>query len=580
MAVAVAAGLALADASVVVLALPPILTELDAEVASVAAVIGAYTLAVALALPIVTRWRSAGPARLGAAGMAGFALASAGCGLAGALEPLIVFRALQGVAAAAVLVAAFDLLQVPAGGAGRRAWLAAAVVGTAIGPALGGALTQLLDWRAIFLVQVPVVGAAAWLCWRARGDRPAPVSADRIAPEGDGESAPAAPGARRSPFARDAEGAWVLAVCLGLLAAALIGVLFLLVLLLVSGWALSPLAAAAVVSVVPAAALAGTRVPGDDGTRAVVGCVLVAGGVAALAFLAADSVAMTLVPQAAAGVGMGMALTAFAGGLLPERTAADAARLLAVRHAGITLALAVLAPVAAAQLESATDSVQLRGTALVLDAELPPLAKLELVGLATAELDAVAPRAELSDSLERARDEVVADEDDATAYRELGRRLDETLVARVDRAFVPAFLICGAFGILAALGVLAVAGPRLDQAAAAACLAAVLLIPAMALVRIPIAPPAVELADPCDSRDPPSSGGLDGLLQEGALRVLDQVACEVGSSREELALGLVDDDRARAYEAEYGVDPQDAGELAGHGAGALGGLLLEQLVGD
>ena len=49
LAAAIAAGLALADASVVVLALPPILAELDASVETVAAVIGAYTLALALA---------------------------------------------------------------------------------------------------------------------------------------------------------------------------------------------------------------------------------------------------------------------------------------------------------------------------------------------------------------------------------------------------------------------------------------------------------------------------------------------------------------------------------------------------
>src|SRR5829696_8436612 len=58
----VGAGLALADASVVVLALPPILTEFDASVEAVAAVIGAYTLALAAALPIIVRHRRGPPA--------------------------------------------------------------------------------------------------------------------------------------------------------------------------------------------------------------------------------------------------------------------------------------------------------------------------------------------------------------------------------------------------------------------------------------------------------------------------------------------------------------------------------------
>src|SRR3954453_22969413 len=47
---AVAAGLALADASVVTLALPRLLTQLDATVEGVAAVIGVYTVVLALAL--------------------------------------------------------------------------------------------------------------------------------------------------------------------------------------------------------------------------------------------------------------------------------------------------------------------------------------------------------------------------------------------------------------------------------------------------------------------------------------------------------------------------------------------------
>src|SRR5215208_4875658 len=166
----VGAALALADASVVVLALPPILTEFDASVEAVAAVIGAYTLALAAALPIIVRHRRGRHAgRLAALGMLGFALASAACGLTAAIAPLIALRAAQGAFAAVVLVAAFELLNAGhPGGSRPRAWVNAA----AIGPALGGALTDLLDWRAIFLLQAPIIAAAGLLC-RA----PGPVSA-------------------------------------------------------------------------------------------------------------------------------------------------------------------------------------------------------------------------------------------------------------------------------------------------------------------------------------------------------------------------------------------------------------------
>src|SRR3954470_13566078 len=162
---AVAAGLALADASIVTLALPRLLTELDASIEGVAAVIGVYTVVMAAALLPAERLRARfGARRLGAGGLALFAAACAGCAAAGSLELLLVLRAVQALGGAAALVAAFDLLGAGAGGSpGRRLWSAAAVVGFAAGPALGGVLTQIFDWRAIFVVQVPValLGAAA-----------------------------------------------------------------------------------------------------------------------------------------------------------------------------------------------------------------------------------------------------------------------------------------------------------------------------------------------------------------------------------------------------------------------------------
>src|SRR6185503_20184278 len=83
-----AAALALADASIVTLALPPIIDELDASVEGAAAVLGVYTLVLAIALPLVARLRT-GPRVVGAAGGALFAAASLGCGLSGSLPPLL-----------------------------------------------------------------------------------------------------------------------------------------------------------------------------------------------------------------------------------------------------------------------------------------------------------------------------------------------------------------------------------------------------------------------------------------------------------------------------------------------------------
>jgi hypothetical protein len=538
---ALAVGLALADASIVTLALPPIIGELNASVEGAAAVLGSYTLVLAVALPVAAWMRArVGDRALAGGGALVFAAASLGCGLAGSLAALLALRAVQAAGGAALLVGAFTLLD--AGDRGRRVWTTAAVFGFAAGPALGGALTQALDWRAIFLVQVPVVAAAAVAAWRA-----GPIVAARGARVGSLDTAAAGADARIGPL-----------VALALLSAALVGVLFLLVLLLVTGWSVSPLAAAAAVSVLPVAAVAASRVGGPARVRASAGAVLVGGGVLALTSLPTASLWWTVLPQAMAGAGLGLALPALTGELLPERTPVQAARLLAVRHAGITVALALLAPLAAAQLDDAVAETRERGAALVLDARLPPLEKLALVGTLVGDLDPVDPRGELQSSLDGARGDV--DDDDRPAYDAVARRADEALVAGVQSAFVPAFAICGALALLAALAVLP---PRGRGAVAAAGIAALALAGGARLAEPALAPEPVRIASPCEERALPDTGGIDGAIQDAALTALDRAACRWGSSREELALALVDDGARSAYEREHGVDPRDAGGLLG-----------------
>jgi hypothetical protein len=499
-----AAALALADASVVTLALPPIIDELDASVEGAAAVLGCYTLVLAVALPAAARLR-ARPRVIGAGGGALFALASLGCGLSGALAPLLVWRCLQAAGAAAVLVAAFTL---------------------------GGVLTQALDWRAIFLVQAPVAAAAGVAAWRT--------------------------GPASTPAAAEPDEAWEVgpAVALALVSAALVGVLFLLVLMLITGWSVTPLAAAAAVSVLPVAAVAAARIAGPPRVRAAAGAALVGGGVLALAAIPTPSLWWTVVPQLMAGAGMGLALPALAGELLPERTARQAARLLAARHAGITVALALLAPIAATRIDDTVAAGREQGTALVLDARLPPLDKLSLADALVGKLDPVDPRGQLQASLRRARGDIASD--DRAAYAMLARRADEAVVEGVHTAFAPAFVICGVLAWLGALALL-----PWDRRVVAAAAAALVLAGALWLVRPSLAPEPVRIADPCHPRALPHTGGIDGALQDAALRALDRAACRYGSSREELALALVDDDARAAFKREHGVDPRDIGGLLG-----------------
>jgi len=411
--------------------------------------------------------------------------------------------------------------------------------GTAAGPALGGVLTQAFDWRAIFVFQVPVALAAAAACLAARA--------------GDEAAAPA-------PVARPAVGRGPALVALAALSAALTGVLFLLVLLLVSGWSLDPLTAAALVSVLPVAALAGSRIRGAPAVRAAAGCGLVGGGVLALAVLPAAAPAWIVAPQLLAGVGMGMALPALAGELLPERTAGEAAVLLSIRHAGITLALLVLAPVAAAQLDGAVADVRERGAALVLDARLPPGDKLELTGPLLADLDPIDTRGALQAALDAQAPRFAADPEQRREYAALTEAADDALLDGIDAAFRVTFLIAGGLALAGAAALLARAAPA-RRIALASVLAALALPAAYAAAGPASAPDPVTIADPCEPRDLPATGGLDGFVQDAALVALDRAACRYGSSREALALALADEDAARAYREAHGVDPRSAGGL-------------------
>lgn len=557
--VAAGAALVLADASVVTLALPPLLAELDTSVEGVAAVIGVYTLVLAAALPLaeLVRRRAGTPA-VGAGGFALFAAAGVACGLAPSLGVLLVARAAQAAGGAAALVAGFDAI-----GAGRsgpsRLWTAASVFGVAIGPALGGAITQLLDWRAIFLAQAPIALAGALAM---------AVSAGRTVRRPDAEPEAAVAMRPTPPAAR----LTAPAAALALVSAALTGVLFLVVLMLVVGWSLEPLAAAAAVSVLPIAALAGARIrSGDDRTRAAAGCLLVGAGILMLASTPGASVVWIMVPQLLAGTGMGLSLGALAGPLLPERTPAEAARLLAVRHWGITLALLVLAPVTAASLDRSVEDARERSAAAVLDAKLDPRDKLELVAPVTAALDPEDPRGGLQHALDGTRGRF-GDGGDRAAFDQMAQRLDGTLVRAVDDAFRPAFLITGALALLAA-GLLAaplLRRPRrvpLSAATAATAACVALAFPlAQALVAPQAAPARGEIRNPCKGRDLPGTGGIGGFLQDAGLTALDRAACKFGSSREALALAIADRDEAKAYRRRYGVDPRSA-------TGLLGGLL-------
>ncbi len=90
-----------------------------------------------------------------------FTLASVAAGLAPGLTALAVARAVQGVAAATVTVTSLALVSAAFPDDADRAkaiglWTGVASVATALGPTIGGVLTESISWRAVFMVNVPV----------------------------------------------------------------------------------------------------------------------------------------------------------------------------------------------------------------------------------------------------------------------------------------------------------------------------------------------------------------------------------------------------------------------------------------
>jgi MFS family permease len=540
--IAIAAGIALADASIVTLGLPSILVELNATVEGVALVLGVYTAVLAIALlPAAALCRRYGDAHVGAIGFGLFLAASLGCGASNSLGLLLVLRGIQALGAAGGLVAAFELLDGGRPGPGRRMWVAASVFGIAIGPALGGALTQAFSWRAIFLAQAPIVlPGLLVICQVAR------TEAVATAPAREAKRATS-----RLP--------WRPAIALALLSASLTAVIFLVVLLLVSGWSIEPLAAALAVSVLPLAAILSERLPGEPETRAVAGCLLVAGGVGCLALLPGASAWLTVIPQVLAGAGMGMALPALSGELIPERTRQDSARLLSIRNAGIAVALAALAPLISSNLTSTIDTAREQGTAVVLDAKLPPEDKIQIAPDLFGGLNTDDPRGELKKSIAKARTGL--DPDQQTELDHVGDRLDDVVTGAVRSAFRPTFIVTSGLALLAALvlltGALGAAGAVVRPTVATAAIAAVVAAGGYGIAYASSTRETVQLADPCKDRQLPDVGGITGQLQDISLAALDRAACSFGSSREELLLALFDDRLQHKFEQEHGVNPRN-----------------------
>lgn len=151
-------SLAISSANV---ALPTLGDALGASFQHVQWVVLAYLLASTTLIVSVGRLGDAiGRRRLLVAGVVLFTLASAACGLASGLWPLVAARAAQGLGAAILMALgmAFVGEVVPKAKAGSAMGLLGSMsaIGTALGPTLGGLLIAGFGWQAIFFVNVPL----------------------------------------------------------------------------------------------------------------------------------------------------------------------------------------------------------------------------------------------------------------------------------------------------------------------------------------------------------------------------------------------------------------------------------------
>jgi len=149
------------DSSIVIIALPTLLHDLNATLVEGVWVVAGYTLAMTISLLALGRVGDMfGRVRLFNFGFAVFTIFSALCGLSQNGSELVVFRLVQGIGAALLIVNSVALVAdtFPASelGLGIGIYFMAWNVGAIAGYTLGGLIVGLIGWRFIFFVNVPI----------------------------------------------------------------------------------------------------------------------------------------------------------------------------------------------------------------------------------------------------------------------------------------------------------------------------------------------------------------------------------------------------------------------------------------
>ncbi|PWW01771.1 DHA2 family multidrug resistance protein [Hoeflea marina] len=161
------------DTTIANVALPSMTGDLGASQDTITWVLTSYIVAAAIMTP-VTGWIAdrIGRRELFLTTIVGFTIFSMACGLAPNLNSMVFFRIMQGLFGAAIVPLSqtflLDINPKEKHGSAMAIWGAGIMVGPIIGPTLGGWLTESLNWRWVFFINLPVgiiafLGCAAYL---------------------------------------------------------------------------------------------------------------------------------------------------------------------------------------------------------------------------------------------------------------------------------------------------------------------------------------------------------------------------------------------------------------------------------
>lgn len=173
--VALAFVMDLLDTTILNIAIPSIQSNLGASYAMIQWLIAGYSLAFATLLITGGRMGDVfGYKKLFMVGVSGFTIASLLCGLAWNTEVLVAARLLQGAMAALMVPQVMSMMQIMYKPSERVAVMgifgALAGIAASLGPVIGGILIHFniggLEWRPVFLINVPVGLFALFMGWR------------------------------------------------------------------------------------------------------------------------------------------------------------------------------------------------------------------------------------------------------------------------------------------------------------------------------------------------------------------------------------------------------------------------------